>query len=124
MPAGEDGATGGVEGPVEPPQPVSELTAAHSKSRRTIVRKANVSFRRRIASPSAIKLGNPSAAQAVTRELPKGEGGNVRLAITPVLIVTVEVAELVPELKAIEAGAKMQVAFCGKPVQVSCSVPE
>jgi len=124
LPAGDDGATVEVDGPVEPPQPISELAAAHSRSSMAIVRKTNVTLRRRIASPSAIKLGNPSAAQAVARELPKGEGGDVRLATTPVLIVMVEVAELAPPLKAIEDGANVQLAFCGRPVQVSCNVPE
>ena len=72
--------------PLPPPaQPVSEFAAAPSRSSNTIVRKAILSFRRRLASASASKLGRPSiAAHVVAREFPKGEEGNERLAVVPV----------------------------------------
>ncbi len=39
-------------------------------------------------------------------------------------MVRVDFAVLVLPVKETEDGAKVQVAFCGRPVQVSCKVPE
>ena len=112
------------DGPVEPPQPVTELAAPHSSSSRTNVRKTILNLRRRLAKANASRLGRPiAAAQTTVRELPKGEDGAERLATPPVLIVKVEVAELLLPLKTTEDGAKLQAAYCGRPVQLNCSVP-
>jgi len=97
----------------------------HIKTNEAIRRNAIFSLRRRPANVRTKRLGRQNAAaNAVAREFCKGDDGRERLAVPPVPIVRVEVAEVVLPAKTMDDGAKVQVAYCGRLLQLNCSVPE
>ncbi len=72
------------------------------------------------SSPGKLKI----AAQAIVPGLSDAAEGDERFADPEVCTVSVELPVLVDAPSETDDGAKVQVAFCGRPLQESCNVPE